>query len=113
LKTKKKHALVALVSALSLVLIINFLQPDSLEKIDEHLQNYLSSTDELPPDKTFDAGYILGGNQDSLKEKYIFAAAVFASGQCKKILILSRPGTTYFSRALGRNLTNDEWSLMQ
>lgn len=113
MKTKNKRALIALASVLPLVLIIVLLQPGSLCNLNKHLQDYLSSTDEFPSDKTFDAAYILGGGQESLKTKYIFSAAVFASGKCKKILILSRQGTTEYDLGLGRNLTNDEWSLIQ
>ena len=60
-----------------------------------------------------DAIYVLGGNQRSLEFKYKTAADLFHKGICKRIWILSRPGKTEYSRSLGRNLTNDEWSVLK
>jgi len=65
------------------------------------------------PGATVDAIYVLGGNQRSLEHKYKTAAELFHKGICKKIWILSRPGKTEYSRSLGRNLTNDEWSVLK
>jgi uncharacterized SAM-binding protein YcdF (DUF218 family) len=68
-----------------------------------------------PPDpgEKVDAIYVLGGNQRSLEFKYKTAAELFHKGICKRILILSRPGKTEYSRSLSRNLTNDEWSVLK
>ncbi len=60
-----------------------------------------------------DAIYVLGGSQRSLELKYKTAADLFHEGVCKRILILSRPGKTEYSKSLRRNLTNDEWSLLK
>jgi len=45
--------------------------------------------------------------------KYRTAADLFHQGTSRRIWILSRPGKTEFSRSLGRNLTNDEWSVLK
>ena len=45
--------------------------------------------------------------------KYRTAADLFHRGISNRIWILSRPGKTEFSRSLGRNLTNDEWSVLK
>ena len=60
-----------------------------------------------------DAIYVLGGSQRSLEHKYNAVADLFHKKICKKILLLSRPGKTEYSPSLGRNLTNDEWSLVK
>jgi len=60
-----------------------------------------------------DAIYILGGSQRSLAFKYKTAADLFHRGISNRIWILSRPGKTEYSRSLGRNLTNDEWSIQK
>jgi len=57
--------------------------------------------------------YVLGGNQDSLTQRYLKASMLYHQGLSKKILILSRSGDTEFNRTLGRNLTNDEWSIRE
>ena len=57
--------------------------------------------------------YVLGGTQDSLKNRFRKAAFLYHNGYSKKILILSRPGITEFSLELGRNLTNDEWAIRE
>lgn len=57
--------------------------------------------------------YVLGGNQDSLINRFQKAASLYHKGYSKKILILSRPGITEFSPELGRNLTNNEWAIRE
>ena len=57
--------------------------------------------------------YVLGGNQDSLVNRFRKAASLYHKGFSKKILILSRPGITEFSPELGRNLTNNEWAIRE
>jgi uncharacterized SAM-binding protein YcdF (DUF218 family) len=79
--------------------------------IDKNLLSYLISVDGMPPEK-FDAIYILGGSQENLKAKYKTSATLYTQGCCKEITILSRPGITEYNNSLGRNMTNDEWSLM-
>ncbi len=57
--------------------------------------------------------YVLGGSEKSLEERYKTAAFLYHEGLSKRILILSVPGITEYDPALGRNLTNDEWSVKQ
>jgi uncharacterized SAM-binding protein YcdF (DUF218 family) len=57
--------------------------------------------------------YVLGGNQDSLVNRFRKAASLYNKGFSKKILILSRPGITDFHPELGRNLTNNEWAIKE
>ena len=66
-----------------------------------------------PPEAKVDAIYVLGGSQRSLKYKYETAADLFHKGICNRIWILSRPGKTEYSPSEGKNLTNDEWSLLK
>jgi len=60
-----------------------------------------------------DSIYLLGGSPRSLELKFKTAAALYHDGVCKRILILSRPGKTEYSKLLGRNLTNDEWAILK
>jgi uncharacterized SAM-binding protein YcdF (DUF218 family) len=69
--------------------------------------------DHPPPGAQVDAIYVLGGSPRSLEFKYRKAADLFHQGISNRIWILSWPGKTEFSRSLGRNLTNDEWSLQK
>ena len=55
----------------------------------------------------------MGGSQRSLDFKYKTAAELFHQGVSNRIWILNRPGKTKFSKSLGRNLTNNEWSLIK
>lgn len=80
--------------------------------VTKNLLSCLTSIDQLPQENIFDAVYILGGNQESLKAKYETIAKLYAQGRCKEISILSRQGITEYNNTLGRNLTNDEWTLM-
>ena len=79
----------------------------------QFILNELIYIDPPPSGAKADAIYILGGNQRSLAFKYKTAADLFHRGISKRIWILSRPGKTEFSRSLGRNLTNDEWSVLK
>ena len=108
----EKNKWVGLSALLFFIAIFAYQQANLSNVIEKNLLSYLITTDDLPPEKAFDKVYILGGSQESLKAKYKTAASIYVRGRCKEIFILSRPGTTYFSRSLGRNLTNDEWSLM-
>ena len=75
--------------------------------------NELIYNNPLPYGAKADAIYILGGSQKSLEFKYKTVADLFHQGISNRIWILSRPGKTEFSRSLGRNLTNDEWSVLK
>ena len=65
----------------------------------------------VPPGESVDAAYVLGGTEESLEYKYRTVADLVASGTVRKVWILGRPGTTGYSATLGRNWTNDEWSV--
>ena len=65
------------------------------------------------PETKVDVLYVLGGSQRSLEHRYKTAADLYHKGICKRILILSRTGKTEYSVSLGRNLTNDEWSILK
>ena len=67
----------------------------------------------LPSGAKVDAIYVLGGSQTSLEHKYKTASELYHKGICKRIWILSRPGITEYSVSLGRNLTNNEWSILK
>ena len=75
--------------------------------------NELIYIDPPPSGTKVDAIYVLGGSQRSLDIKYKKAAELFHKGMCKRIWVLSRPGKTEYSSFLGRNLTNDEWSILK
>ena len=55
--------------------------------------------------------YIMGGSQRSLNGRFEVAAQLYRNGVARKILIPHRPGITEYNKSLGRNLTNDEWSI--
>ena len=91
---------------------IIFLQSGLSATIQENLRSYLTCADKLPENKIFDGVYILGGNQESLKAKYKTMAKIYGQSRCKEINILSRHGITEYNASIGRNLSNDEWSLL-
>jgi uncharacterized SAM-binding protein YcdF (DUF218 family) len=82
-------------------------------KITHFMENRLIVTDPIPPTTSANAIYVLGGSPDSLAHRYAKAADLYHKGVSHRILILSRPGITQYSHRLGRNLTNDEWSLLK
>ncbi len=96
---------------LALALAVSY-QAGLAESAGQILLPYLTAADDLHEEKSFDAVYILGGGQESLEAKFKALAPLYADGRCRNIMILSRPGTTEYSRDLGRNLTNDEWSFL-
>ena len=99
------------------VLFLIWLNSNSASHFRADLKHLLS--DELirinppAPGAKVDAIYVLGGSQRSLEHRYNTAADLYHKGICKKILILSRTGKTEYSVSLGRNLTNDEWSILK
>ena len=109
---KKKYKWITLIAFLLIFLITAYQQNQISDAINKFLLSYLISTDTLPSEKTFDAVYILGGNQKSLRAKYKTTASICAGKRCKKIIILDRPGITEYNPALHRNLTNNEWSFL-
>ena len=77
------------------------------------LLNELVYINPAPLGAKVDVVYVLGGSPKSLELKYKTAAKLYHQGISNKIWILSRPGITEYSPKSGRNLTNDEWSLIQ
>ncbi|MBC2714564.1 MAG: YdcF family protein [Desulfobacteraceae bacterium] len=65
------------------------------------------------PGKKVDVMYLLGGNQTSIEFKSKTASEFFHKGICKKIWVMSLPGITKYSQALGRNWTENEYSIMK
>lgn len=93
-----------------------WLSSDSGSHLREDLKYFLADelvcvVPPLPPGVRVDAIYVLGGGTRSLQHRYKTAADLFHKGISRDILILSRPGITEYSSSLGRNLTNDEWSM--
>jgi uncharacterized SAM-binding protein YcdF (DUF218 family) len=79
----------------------------------ERLLDELVHVNPLPSGRFAGAAYVLGGSQRSLELKYQVAAGLFKKGTVGKLWILGQPGIAQFSPELGRNLTNDEWSIRQ
>ena len=65
------------------------------------------------PGEKVDVMYLLGGNQTSMEFKSKTASEFFHKGLCRKIWVMSRPGITKYNRALGRNWTENEYSIMK
>jgi len=113
----KPISLILFSTLLVFILSIIWLNSSSASNFRADLKQLLS--DELirinppAPETKVDVIYVLGGSQKSLEHKYKTAADLFHKGICKRIWILSRPGKTEYNRSLGRNLTNDEWSLLK
>jgi len=80
--------------------------------MDQALRDRLVIVDALPQNDTLDAVYIFGGNQAALEPKFDTASELYAQNRTDTVLILSRPGITEYNATYGRNLTNDEWSLI-
>jgi len=102
---------------LAFMLSIIWLNSNSASNFRADLKHLLS--DELihinspAPGTKVDTIYVLGGSQKSLEYRFKTAAGLFHKGICKNIWILSRPGKTEYSPSLGRNLKNDEWSILK
>ena len=118
-KFKTKNSKLSLISTTILVFAISaiWLNSNSAGHFRTNLKQFI--LDELidinPPPfgAKVDAIYVLGGNQRSLEFKYRITADLFHRGISNRIWILSRPRITEYSRSLGRNLTNDEWSVLK
>ncbi len=77
------------------------------------LSDELIYIDPPPAGAKVDAIYVLGGSQTGLEYSYKTASELYHKGICKRIWILSRPGITEYSISLGRNLANNEWSILK
>ncbi|MDD5722588.1 MAG: hypothetical protein PHY29_02485 [Syntrophales bacterium] len=78
-----------------------------------YLKAMTISENVIPDGSSFDIVYVLGGTQPSLQEKYERLGSLCRTIKYQKILILDRLGITEYRKEAGRNLTNNEWSLMQ
>ncbi len=77
------------------------------------LKEMTVAEDIIPEGSSFDVIYILGGSPSSLKEKHAEVGRLSQVVEYKKIAILDKPGITEYSAKMGRNLTNNEWSVQQ
>ena len=80
-------------------------------KVKETILRTLAEGKSLPPGEVVDVIYVLGGSERSLKHKYQVVAGLYKGGVADKVWVMSHEGITSFSEELGRNLTNDEWSI--
>lgn len=78
-----------------------------------YLKEMTVSEDVIPQGGSFDIIYVLGGSQPSLQSKYARLGSLSREIRYTKVLILDRAGVTEYNKDKGRNLTNNEWSLMQ
>lgn len=76
------------------------------------LQDRLTVTDPLDHGKEYWGVYVLGGPQPALKVKYGKAAKLYRQGRAARVMVMHRQGITDYSPSKGRNLSNDEWSIM-
>lgn len=95
------------------VLLVAMIAYGSKTELKQYLMNQLTRIENFPPGTTCDAAYVLGGSPPSLLLKCKKVASLYRQGRCKKLLIPHRPGITEYNPQLGRNLTNDEWSIRQ
>lgn len=109
---KRKIKWIGIIVLLLFVSCFAFQQAQISSAIHKNLLDFLTSVNDLPVQKTFDAIYVLGGGQESLRAKFKILSALYSQGRCKEIIVLSRPGSTEYNSSLKRNMTNDEWSLM-
>jgi len=103
---------IGLIAFLLIVSSVAIHQTPIYPAIHDNLLGFLTDTNDLPDQKTFDAIYILGGSQESLSLKYEILNSLYSQGRCKEIVILSRSGYTEYNPSLKRNMTHDEWSLI-
>gem|GEM_PF-5216529 len=57
--------------------------------------------------------YVMGGSEPDLRERFRKASELLRGGTGEKILVFIQPGITAYDQALGRNLTNEEWTVRQ
>ncbi|HWF61696.1 MAG TPA: ElyC/SanA/YdcF family protein [Nitrospira sp.] len=102
-------ALYARLLSCVMVLVVVFLLMFE-ESVRTRLLVHLCEAHPVPPATSVDVIYVLGGGQSSLEKRFPIAASLYKDQIAGRVLILSRPGITEYSTALGRNLTNDEWA---
>jgi uncharacterized SAM-binding protein YcdF (DUF218 family) len=81
--------------------------------IKEFILKELVHSHPLPPGQVADAAYVLGGTQESLEFKYLTIAQLYKHGAIDRVWLLSRPGVTEHDSETGRNIANDEWSILE
>jgi uncharacterized SAM-binding protein YcdF (DUF218 family) len=86
---------------------------DLRSDIKEFILKELVHSHPLPPGQVADAAYVLGGTQESLESKYLTVAQLYNKGAIERIWLLSRPGITEHDSGIGRNISNDEWSILE
>jgi uncharacterized SAM-binding protein YcdF (DUF218 family) len=86
---------------------------DLRSDIKEFILKELVHSHPLPPGQVADAAYVLGGTQESLESKYLTVAQLYKNGGFDRVWLLSRPGITEHNREIGRNISNDEWSILE
>ncbi len=106
-----------LLSALGLFLSVQSVPGHS--ELKAYLIKQLTEVNTVPdkpqegPSQSGTVIYVLGGSEKSLKKRLEAAAELYHQGLSNRILLFSEPGITEYDPSLGRNLTNDEWSLKQ
>jgi uncharacterized SAM-binding protein YcdF (DUF218 family) len=86
---------------------------DVRSDIKEYILKELVHSYPLPPGEVANAAYVLGGTQEGLEFKYLTVAELYTKGVIDRVWLLSRPGVTEYNPQIGRNLTNDEWSILE
>ena len=117
LKIKKELLLLSIVflsSSLILAAWLNSSRPADLgSDIKKSILEELVHLYPLPPGQVADAAYVLGGTQESLEYKFLTVSELYTNGAIDRVWLLSRPGITENNPDTGRNLTNDEWSILE
>jgi uncharacterized SAM-binding protein YcdF (DUF218 family) len=86
---------------------------DFRKSLREVIKQELVTIDEWPDEQTFDAMYLLGGNQRAQKYKFDVASKIHRQKSCRNIYFLSLEGLAAYNAELARNLTADEWSYLK
>jgi uncharacterized SAM-binding protein YcdF (DUF218 family) len=116
-KIKKEFLLLPIVLLSGLLILAAWLNSsgaaDLRSDIKESILKELVHSYPLPPGQVADAAYVLGGTQESLESKYLTVAQLYNNGAIERAWLLSRPGITEHDSGIGRNITNDEWSILE
>jgi uncharacterized SAM-binding protein YcdF (DUF218 family) len=116
-KIKKEFLLLPIVLLSGLLILAAWLNSsgaaDLRSDIKESILKELVHSYPLPPGQVADAAYVLGGTQESLESKYLTVAQLYKNGGFDRVWLLSRPGITEHNREIGRNISNDEWSILE
>jgi uncharacterized SAM-binding protein YcdF (DUF218 family) len=121
LLTKKRFCLIAAALCLagSFWVFLGSERMPGHQQLKRRLSAHLSMAGQVPamPNDIVDPSgaiiYVLGGSEKSLEARLRTAARLHRAGEAQKILFFAAPGITRFDPALGRNLTNQEWTLRE